>query len=494
MAAPATSDNTLVIDPTYSPSTSKAKPNAGLASVCPSGLTPRPFNVSAYLARDIVPGGALVYNSRFGIKDPNAIIFVEDADVASIQNGSRKPEPLILRAAAGDCIKLTLTNRLPTTLPESNSWNEMPMIINGFNFNQVKTSNRVSLHPQLLSANAFTDDAAAVGFNQDSTVGPGQSRTYTWYAGNRVVDANGNFVKAPVEFGATNLRDIGDVIKHASHGAIGSLIIEPIDSSWSYPVANSKATADVSSKTGTFREFVLLYQDDLSVQRNGEPLPNIADTDDSEDSGMKAFNYRTEPLWARLGRDIRMPNSREPTDRTLLPNSPPPKDWPMDQAQDDDDYTNVLSSIQSNPGCGGPCGDPETPVFLAQAGVPVRFRVLHPAGHPRQHSFALFGHHWNFEPWTQLSTVQSFNPFTFEVGAEGGIGPTRHTNILTIAGGLFKVPGDYLYRTMDSFNFSGGGLWGIFRVQGTKRTFNELPPDPGPVVIAPADSNPTLQE
>jgi hypothetical protein len=476
-------DSSLVLDPMYSPSSSKAKPSTGLASVCPSGLTPRPFNVSAYLARDIVPGGALVYNSRFGIKDPNAIVFVEDGDVAAIRNGTRKTEPLILRAAAGDCINLTLTNHLPTTLPESNSWNEMPMIINGFNFNQVRTSNRVSLHPQLLSANAFTDDAAAVGFNQDSTVGPGQARTYTWYAGNRVLDTNGNYVKAPVEFGATGLRDIGDVIKHASHGAIGSLIIEPIGSSWTFPVANSKATADVSSASGAFREFVVLYQDDLSVQKNGAPLPNIADTDDSEESGMKGFNYRTEPLWARLGFDITTPHTRDPN-----PNEPNP---PV--TQDDFDFTNALSSTQNNAGCGGPCGDPETPVFTAQAGVPVRFRVLDVAGHPRQHSFALFGHHWNFEPFTQLSTVQAFNPFTFEVGAESGLGATRHTNILTEAGGLMKVPGDYLYRTMDSFNFSGGGLWGIFRVTGftkTKIVYDPSPPvyDPGP---SPGD--PTLQ-
>jgi len=468
-AAPPQQESALVIDPMYSPSSAKAKPAPGLASVCPSGLTPRPFNVSAYLARDIVPGGALVYNARFGIKDPNAIIFVEDSDVASIQNGTRKPEPLILRAAAGDCINLTLTNHLPTILPESSSWNEMPMIINGFNFNQVKTSNRVSLHSQLVSANAFTDDAAAVGFNQDSTVGPGQARTYTWYAGNRVLDASGNYVKAPVEFGATGLRDIGDVIKHSSHGAIGSLIIEPIGSNWSYPVANTKATADVFSKTGAFREFVVLYQDDLSVQLNGAPLPNIANTDDSEETGMKGFNYRTEPLWARLGFDITTPHTRDPG---VVPVPP--------VTQDDFDFTNALSSTQFNQGCNGPCGDPETPVFTAQAGVPVRFRVLDVAGHPRQHSFALFGHHWNFEPWSQLSTVQAFNPYTFEVGADGGIGATRHTNILTEAGGLLKIPGDYLYRTMDSFNFSGGGLWGIFRVTGVKKMYYIEPGPPQP--------------
>jgi hypothetical protein len=469
-------DSQLVLDPMYAPTQSKTQPKPGLATVCPVGTNTRSFSVSAYLARDIVPGGALVYNQRFGIKDPNAIMFVEDADVASIKSGSRRPEPLILRAAAGECIKLTLTSRLPSNLPEADSWNQVPMIIDHFNFNQVKTSNRVGLHPQLVSANTFTDDAAAVGFNQDSTVGPGEVRTYTWYAGNRVLDGNGNYVKAPVEFGATGLRDIGDVIKHSSHGAIGSLIIEPVGSSWSYPVANSKATADVASSTGTFREFVVIYQDDLSVQMGGKPLPNIADTDDSEESGMKGFNYRTEPLWARLGFDITTPHTRDAGQPSSV------------ITQEDFDFTNALSSTQANNGCGGPCGDPETPVFTAQAGVPVRFRVLDVAGHPRQHGFALFGHHWNFEPWTQLSTVQSFNPFTFEVGAESGLGPARHTNILTIAGGLLKIPGDYLYRTMDSHAFSGGGLWGIFRVQGAmiRKFAYDSPPEPMPPVEASA--------
>jgi hypothetical protein len=31
------------------------------------------------------------------------------------------------------------------------------------------------------------------------------------------------------------------------------------------------------------------------------------------------------------------------------------------------------------------------------------------------------------------------------------------------AGGKFKIPGDYLFRTQQSFQFDGG-LWGIFRV------------------------------
>jgi hypothetical protein len=307
-----------------------------------------------------------------------------------------------------------------------------------------------------------TDDGANVGYNIDTTVGPGQQITYTWYAGNHKLGTDGVPAEAPIEFGAIGLRDMGDVIKHASHGAIGSLIIEPAGSTWAFdPETLSKASADILDPEGAvmFREFVVLYQDDLSLQfrprwrdprfpqPRPEPLRNIDDTDDSEDTGMKAFNYRTEPFWLRLDFDINTPL----------------------EEQNDKDFSNVLSSIEDNPGCGGPCGDPATPIFSATVGTPVRFRVLEVAGHPRQHGFSVFGHHWQFEPWMNNSTAQGFNPFSFEVGFLSGIGPTRHDNILTNAGGMFGVTGDYLYRTQDSFNFSAGGMWGIFRVKSANQ-------------------------
>jgi hypothetical protein len=306
--------------------------------------------------------------------------------------------------------------------------------VDKFNFNQVKTSNRVGLHPQLVAYDIATSDGARVGFNPDTTVGPGQSITYTMYAGDRRIDnSTGESLHVPIEFGATGLRDIGDVIKHASHGAIGALIIEPQGSTW-YEGGGRKDFIDIFGPDGKllFREFVVLYQDDLSVQRNGMPLPNIGQEDDPEDSGFKAFNYRSEPIWARAGVPIE--------------NVP--------DGLNDVDLSNVLSSQQR---------EPETPLFAAKAGTPVRFRVLDVAGHPRQHGFTIFGHHWNFEPWIANSTRQGNNPFTFEVGSYSGIGPTRHDNILTTAGGLMQKPGDYLYRTQESFQFTNG-LWGIFRV------------------------------
>ena len=425
-------------------------------SVCPANAPPRPYTVFAVLAKDLLPEQALIYNDHFRrvIEDEDAIMFVNKEDYDRLQSGELKPEPLILRANAGDCIKVTLINQLPAEVPEHDSWNFMPMIVNRFNFNQVRTSNRVGLHPQLVVLNSRNNDGSAVGFNLDSTVGPNEQITYTWYAGHHQLGSDGLPAQVPVEFGSINLRDMGDVIKHASHGAIGSLIIEPQGSTWTID-ANSRAIADITdgSRQGSFREFVVHYQDDLSLQfrppwsqfptPKPEPLRNIAGTDDAEDSGMKAFNYRTEPFWLRMGVNVDTP----------------------EEELNDLDFSNVLSSLDPNPGCGGPCGDPATPIFEVKVGTSVRFRVLHPAGHPRQHGFTVFGHHWQFEPWTNNSTVQGVNPFTFEVGSYSGIGPTRHENILTTSGGQFLVPGDYLYRTQDSFNFSGGGLWGIFRVK-----------------------------
>jgi hypothetical protein len=51
------------------------------------------------------------------------------------------------------------------------------------------------------------------------------------------------------------------------------------------------------------------------------------------------------------------------------------------------------------------------------------------------------------------------------IGSQSGHTARRHWNIvLPSAGGPFRVPGDYLYRTQESFLFTDG-LWGIFRVQ-----------------------------
>jgi manganese oxidase len=454
----------------------EAASRTAAADACPPGSPLRQFMVTAWRARDLLPDKTLPYRGRrlkddpLGINDPNAILYIKDSEryfsspganpvtitppgslESALRGGLRNPEPLILRAAANDCIQLTLRNRLPEKLedgpdfPASWSWNLMPPIIEGFNFNQVRMSSHVSLHPQLISARTFNADAANVGLNQPSTVAPGKNRSFNWYAGDRRFNATKNTIEyVPVEFGTTALRDMADVIKHSSHGAIGSLIIEPQGSKWKED-ADSSASADVLDQRGRqlFREFSLLYQDDLSLQQNGLPIPNIGETDDSEDSGRKAFNYRMEPIWGRLGVG---PGADNNVFRSL-------------------DLSNVFSSKVTNGACARTPCDPATPIFRAQTGTPVRFRVVHPAGHPRQHGFTLFGHDWFLTPWNENSTRLDATPLSENLkGSESGIGATRHVNILTNAGGRFSIPGDYLYRTQESFQLLDG-LWGIFRVE-----------------------------
>src|SRR6185436_12300746 len=130
-----------------------------------------------------------------------------------------------------------------------------------FNFNQLKTSNRVSLHAQLLLHDVTGSDGAAIGLNPDTTVGPNASLKYSWYAGPVTVSAAGALTFVPIEYGVTHLRDYGDVIKHSSHGLIGSLIVEPQNSTQTPPITTgaptSNATVDVTNATGAFlfREF-----------------------------------------------------------------------------------------------------------------------------------------------------------------------------------------------------------------------------------------------
>jgi hypothetical protein len=428
--------------------------DAGLRTdFCPSGAPKKNFYVEARLATDLSPGG-IVYNKKFGLVDPAGIVFIQTSDIAAVKGGTKKLEPLILRANAGDCINVQLTNNLPLTLPDYPAWNFMPMIVEDFNLNDLKPSNEVSLHAQLLEYDARTSDGANVGLNDRQTVSPGQNIIYRWYAGRVDIDPLGARQATPIEYGAVNLTDYGDIMKHGSHGAIGMLIIEPKGAKWSTP-ANTNAEALVfdSVRNVFFREFAIVYQDDLNMKApNGNPVRNYLAEEDSEDSGKKAFNYRTEPVWARLG----LLNEMSKIDHNTFDH--------VEDLLNNINQVNALSSLTH--------GDPETPIFTAPAGEQVRFRVIQPTGHPRQHAFTVHGHAWFHEAWTDNSTRQwspgaTPEPQSMTIGSQGGHTARRHWNIiLPSAGGSFQQPGDYLIRTQESYQFTDG-MWGIFRVKPT---------------------------
>jgi hypothetical protein len=124
-------------------------------------------------------------------------------------------------------------------------------------------------------------------------------------------------------------------------------------------------------------------------------------------------------------------------------------------------------------------GDPQTPVFSATAGTPVRFRMLHGeglGGFP-DNSFTLHGHVWQEEPYIadssgNPSTVLGNNILSQWMGARDGFGSGNHFDILLpSAGGVNGVTGDYLYQNFPAQE-GGYGSWGVFRVtkKGTTTT------------------------
>jgi hypothetical protein len=351
----------------------------------------------------------------------------------------------------------------------------------------------VGIHPQLLQYDVRSDDGLDVGGNSPKLIAPGEKKSYTWYAGDvqAVPDGPGSvkFVARPVEFGATNLMP-ADRIKGFSKGMIGALVVEPPGATWN-PDAGTRASATVTYPEGagtkSFREFVTVHQDDVNLRYGGGCSPTADNlqcavggvasetqpgaSEDNEDTGGKGLNYRTEPIWFRLGLEPGVPF----TDPKLVDNPD------IHRA-----FANDLAG-----------GDPQTPVFTANAGTPVRFRVVQPGGHTRGHVFGVNGHAWQRQPYTADSDRQTGseplpdptrlcgsaadpdctgdtnkdgvtatqNLISWWVGAQEGVSASSHFDAnIPQAGGPFGTTGDFLFRDSGSLG-SYQGLWGLLRVK-----------------------------
>ncbi|WP_158542506.1 copper oxidase [Lujinxingia litoralis] len=420
--------------------------------VCPPGAPKRRYTVHAILARGNLPDDRLTYNATYDLYDPDAILFVKEEHLEDLRAGRRAPEPLVLRAAAGECIKVRLVNELPEEMPPSSlHFNFNPPIVDKFNTNQIRTSNHVSLQPQFVTHDVHRGGGANVGLNREQTVPPGEERQFDWYAGVWSQGRKG-IVSTPIEFGAINLRSMADVVNHGVHGAMGALIVEPLGASWESDAdTDAQATVSYVDSRGhqrTFREFVMVLQDEIALHsgnpvfQGGDPLEptvlrNNVGADDAEESGHKGFNYRTEPLWARLG---------------------VPPDYGENALNDLQQYDLLSSAVH---------GDPATPVFRAEPGDNLRVRVLLPSGHPRQHAIGLLGATWPVATAQtgSFSQVLGANESTFYTGSDGGLAAGKASNLIPLhgAGGPFKVRGDFLLFDQASIHFYGG-TWGLMRV------------------------------
>lgn len=528
------------------------------------------FDISALRVCDLFDSCAsasprgLEYSSRFGIHDQKAIVYVlEDEDYCNApgktacdthaSDWSRKRnttalsrlreefaagrplEPLVLRAAAGQCLHVNLRNLLPAllndgpTIAANGEKNELldsqayhnflPMITDGFNINQFRMSSSVGLSAPRVAQHPIWADGSNVGLNGAVSVAPVDTRlpgspfdrgpdaigrqgslvppctgtekiddayesrckrSFVWSATDlRFEYENGGAGASyvPVEFGALPLRSFGDPIKQPAHGLVGALVIGPrgsqicernrFERKRSFPTGESfdipgGVSAEVCKPDGSrYVDHVLVMQDAVNATRGGFPVPNLSGAEEPDDYGVKAINYKTDPLWARRGDD---PSIAFPERNTEF------------------DYSKALSSAVVVDGhaiaCAAgippilalahPC-DPETPIFDARPGETVRLNIVHPGGHTRQQGLAVSGHSWNPYPWSQNSReFRSEAGSSIRQGVYNGFGPMMGVTLQLSAGGAAKRPGDYLFRSTASFLFDGG-TWGVLRVGEPER-------------------------
>jgi hypothetical protein len=373
-------------------------------------------------------------------EDTEGIVYALTVDVNAIKTGAKPVEPLVLRVNQGECVHVNVRHDIAS--------------------DSLYSTSRVGFATSMLTVNPQRHGGAAIGLNPDSSVINGSPHTYTFYADKEV----GTTI-------FTNLASPASM----RHGAYGMIVVEPAGSTWFDSVTGaplgqlntSTEAVIVPPNEPAFREFALtLHATDQQFSRSvipymqviagsginpsrnagGQPPlrpapiagapPGTRDNNGSFDKGFTHVNYTSEPLTVRIG----------------LADAPGhlgdggPGWFDPGFAVANPFHTALSSQVH---------GDPATPVFRANAGDRVVFRVASPAS-DQFHSFIVSGHTFPLEP--DMDGAQQMVSRTITAGM------TLDAWLAGGAGTSSGFTGDYAYR--DSRQpFTGAGLWGIFRVQ-----------------------------
>jgi FtsP/CotA-like multicopper oxidase with cupredoxin domain len=274
-----------------------------------------------------------------------------------------------------------------------------------------ETDGPVSFHADMLAYDPADSAGVEAGRMPPQAIPTGASRTYTFFASQEVGET------------VALIRDWGDVTENPGLGLYGAIVVGPEGATYRDVYSDEDVSLEARWQVNVFpsdgepyRDYSLFLQDeDESIGTHRMPYT-------TEVSDTTAINYQSAPLEDRLDADGELASP-------------------------------FLSSDAR--------GDPPTPLVEAYAGESMLLRVIAPWSEQAQ-VFTIEGHEWPFEPGREgsdrLSSVQLGGAEAITLRPEGG------------AGGLARIPGDYLYGNHRE-PYREAGQWGLLRVRD--------PDDPG---------------
>jgi FtsP/CotA-like multicopper oxidase with cupredoxin domain len=365
------------------------------SGVCPADAPVKSFTVVA-LDRPLklhpkAPEAIEVdFERKIELTVPEGKIFALEEEATRVA-GNVMPNPLTLRANLGDCIKVNLKNKMKDS--------------------------RASFFAPGLAFDPKDSQGLNVGNNVgDQTIGPGESRNYTYYA-------------HPSNKETTSLVwDGGNIVVNPRNGLYGAIIIGPKGSQYRDPVTG----ADLSQKNAwradvvvdaslpenvgkrNYRDVALFFQDEDNIIGTSF-MPYVQNV-----AGLTSVNYRAEPYKYREEQGCSLGKIFQPC---------------------------VVDKPE----------DPATPLIEAHAGDPIRIHVIG-ANSEQNGMFGVEGHEWPIEPYMpgadMISVVEYAGSEVLDVFIQGG------------AGGPYRQTGDFVWSN-NRLPYAQSGQWGYLRVLPT---------------------------
>ncbi|MEY2534078.1 MAG: hypothetical protein QOF29_1988, partial [bacterium] len=405
---------------------------------CPSRAPMKTFDVAA-IDVDIPL-------NRFGDHDPSGKMYVGvvhddnnpnklNAKIADVREaertrhvslGLKENDPiqaLVIRANLGDCVQINFTNDA--------------------------SGGEYGIHIDGLAYDVSSSSGDAVGNNQSSAAGRGETRSYRYWV-----------PRDPQMEGAHYMRPGPGHRNAVAHGLFGSLSVQPagstyLDMTTGQPIETGwQAMVVPGDGRKAFREYNILHHEigtekEDVFKADGTTLPRVDPHTEAYRPGTRAMNYRSEPFMNRLDKE------------------------PKGDSHGYSSYT---------------FGDPATPMPRGYQGDPTKIRILH-TGSEVFHVYHLHGGsiRWRLNPHADGSynyekTGLDKNPVVQDSASARldsqafGPGESYDLEIEGGAGGLQQGAGEFLYHCHIAKHYIAG-MWGFWRVFDTHQPDLETLPD-----------------